>query len=378
MLAQLGTVATVPLWNWAAAAAEQSPLANAVGELARQHGIQPDGPGLAVSVHQPGKRPFTHTVGMANLETKAPITNQTLFELASVSKTMTATAILILHDRGQLHIDDDVRKYLPELPDYSQGQPIRIQNLLQHTSGLASYLDFENVPAKHKTYWINDDYVGEFARQKIPLDFPTGQRYQYNNSNYMLLAAIVGRVTKHPFEVWVSRTMFAKAGMSTAFVNEQPSSVPPKLAPHCAVGYRKQKNKWRAAWGVPSEREETIFTVGDGSIWCSLDDMVAWDAAVRAGTFVKPATMQAALKPSKTHNGKTNNYGYGWSLYFNDDGTMKGYGHDGDWGGFHTSYYRYLTADRTTIILSNRGSFDTDKFWDDLNGVLEKHRFGAG
>jgi hypothetical protein len=101
--------------------------------------------------------------------------------------------------------------------------------------------------------------------------------------------------------------------------------------------------------------------------------MEKWDLAVRKASFLKPETWKAALTPSKTRDGKTNDYGLGWGLYYNDPKQLYGYGHDGSWGGFETSYYRYLTADRTTVLLSNRGDFDTDKFWESLDKVVDKH-----
>lgn len=378
MLARLGVAAGLPVLGWAQSAYSQSPLANAFDDLIRQLGFKSDGPGLAVFVHQPGKKSFVRCAGRADLERQAEISRSTLFELASVSKTMTATAILMLQDRGKLAISDDVRKFIPELPEYNQQRPIQIQHLLHHTSGLASYLDFQNVPAKNKDFWINDDYVGEFARQKIPLDFPTGRKYAYNNSNYMLLAFVIERITKKTYGEFLKESLFVPAGMKTAFVNERPTSVPGNLVPACAVGYEKQAGKWSAAWGVPPTRKETLFTVGDGSIWCSLGDMAAWDAALRSQKLLKPKTAKDALRPSKTLDGKVNQYGLGWSLYPAESNGLNGYGHDGSWGGFHTSYYRYLPADRTSVILSNRGDFDVDKFWYALNDALEKHRFGEG
>jgi CubicO group peptidase (beta-lactamase class C family) len=118
-------------------------------------------------------------------------------------------------------------------------------------------------------------------------------------------------------------------------------------------------------------RNETELTVGDGAVWTNLEDMAAWDAALRAGTLLKPETMQRALKPSRTQDGMKNDYGLGWELFF-DGGTLIGYGHDGSWGGFRTTYYRYLAEDRTTVILSNRGNFDPDAFWYPLNDLIEK------
>jgi CubicO group peptidase (beta-lactamase class C family) len=350
-------------------------VAAAIDGLVKKHG-HGDGPGVAILVYQPGKILFKKGYGLANLENKTAITPRTRFELASVSKSFTATAVLILHDRGDLSVNDDVRKYIPELPEYRKGQPIRLRDLLHHVSGLPDYMDLEDVPRRNKDYWVNEDYAGEFARQrkKSPLKFPTGEKYEYNNSNYMLLGLVIERVTKKSFGSFLHEALFEPAGMKDTFVYEAPNAVPRRSPPGVvnAVGYGKKKGAWEAQWGAPPLRNEELLTVGDGGIWTNLEDMARWDAALRAGQFLQEATWKTALKPSTTRDGKKNDYGFGWAVYFDDNGKMNGYGHDGDWGGFRTSYYRYLKADRTTVLLSNRRDFDTDKFWYALDAAIEK------
>ena len=355
----------------------ESPLAAAIDKLVKKRGITDETPGVAILVTHGDRVLFQKGYGLAHLEHRAPITPHTLFELASVSKTFTATAILILQERGRLSVDDDVRKHIPELPVYAKDHPIRIRDLLHHVSGLPDYMQFEDVPSRHKQYWVNEDYVGEFAkhRQDRPLAFPTGQKYAYNNTNYMLLAVVIERVAKKPYGSFLHEAIFAPAGMKDSFVLENPETVP-KATERCAhaIGYEKgKKQAWKAAWGTPPARHEKMLTVGDGSVWTNLEDMANWDRALRNHKLIKSEMMQLALSPSKTHDGKTNDYGFGWLVYPGDGGNLNGFGHEGSWGGFHTSYYRYLVADRTTVILSNRGDFDPDKFWYALNDVIEKH-----
>jgi CubicO group peptidase (beta-lactamase class C family) len=354
-----------------------APLAKAIDELVRKRGIGADGPGVAILVHQPNRIDFTKGYGLANLRDRTAITPQTMFELASLTKPITATAILILHDRGKLSIDDDVRKYVPELPVYREGRVIRVRELLDHTSGLPDYMAFEDVPARNTTYWVNEDYAGQFADRlaKFPLRFPTGQRYEYSNTNYMLLGLVIARASKKSFGAFLREEIFAPAGMKHSFVYEGPDAVParPTAGWVRAVGYEKgtRKMPWNEGWGAPPDREEKLLTVGDGGVWSNLEDLARWDSALRNGKLLRPATAKLALTPSKTSDGKTNNYGLGWAVFPDGDGGLNGYGHDGSWGGFRTSYYRYLKADRTTVILSNRSDFDPDKFWYDLNDAVE-------
>ncbi|MDB5389354.1 MAG: pbpE 1 [Planctomycetaceae bacterium] len=355
-----------------------SPLVRAIDAVIEQQHISADVPGLALCVIQPGHWTFKKGYGLANIAQQIPITQHTLLEIASVSKTFTATAILTLHERGKLSIHDDIRKFIPELPDYRPGHPIHIADLLHHVSGIPSYLSFENVPSANQDFWINADYVKAFGTQlqEHPLDFQTGQKYEYNNTNYLLLAVIVERVSRQFFGAFMREHIFHPAGMKNTFVYERPDAVPKGLPKncHCAIGYEKgKKNTWRETWGTRPDRQETMLTVGDGAIWTNLEDMAHWDAALRHHKLLKPETMQLALTPSKTRDDKTNNYGLGWSIYPGENGKLNGFGHDGSWGGFNTSYYRYVAANRTTIVLSNRGGFDTDKFWYALNNAIEKH-----
>ena len=380
----LNLITSLLLLTWSSTQSSAQPprpddkLVAVIDKLVEKQSVDGKGPGVAILIHQPGKLLFKKGYGLANLKTEKPITPHTMFELASVSKTFTATAVLILHDREKLSIDDDIRKHLPELPQYSAASPIRIRDLLHHTSGLPDYMDFEGVPNQHTDYWTNADYLGVFAkqRQKHPLDFPTGQKYEYNNTNFMLLASIIERAGKRSFGKFLRDEIFNPVGMEHSFVYESPKAVPnnpPGYINAVAYTWRKKKEIWGPTWGTPPARHEEVLTVGDGAVWTNLDDMLKWDIAVRERKLLKPATWKLALTPSKTRDGKTNDYGLGWGLYYDKPAKLYGYGHDGSWGGFETCYYRYLTADRTTVLLSNRANFNTDKLWTALDAAVEKH-----
>ena len=190
----------------------------------------------------------------------------------------------------------------------------------------------------------------------------------------MLLALVVARVSSKSFADFMHDEVFMAAGMKDTFVYENPKTVRPVAQRQpSAVGYRKARGgQWRPNWGLPPDRHEKLLTVGDGGVWTNLDDAARWDAAWRSGKFLKAATFKSMLEPSRTANGKRNNYGLGFTLYPSESG-LNGFGHNGDWGGFRTDYYRYLQDDRSTIVLSNRGDFDTDGLWYKLNDAITKH-----
>ena len=344
-------------------------LKTAVAKLVRDTGIRSGEPGIAVLAMRAGRVLLMEGYGLADVARKEAITTCTRFELASVSKSITATAALILQERGLLSIDDDVRKFIPELPRYANG-PLRIRDMLQHVSGLTDYLQLESVPKSNKTYWVNADYLA--ALGKAPLDFAIGQKYEYNNTNYMLMAIVIARAAGKSFGDVLRDEIFVPAGMNNTFVHSGPASIPANAAPPCnnAVGYEKENGKWVASWGFPpGYKQPDHLEVGDGAIWSNLEDMAKWDAALRTNKLIKPATMKLALASS----GKGKSYGLGWYLY-HDEGSLYGWGHDGYWEGFSTMYYSYLTDDHSVVLLSNRGqAIDLNAFWAKLRELIDTH-----
>jgi CubicO group peptidase (beta-lactamase class C family) len=318
--------------------------------------------------------------GLADLCNRAPLTPLTRFELASVSKTFTSTAVLILQERCLLSIDDDVRKYLPELPQYEK-RPLRLCDMLHHVSGLPEYSDLKNVPKRNGTYWVSEDYLDEFGRQRrqFPLCFPIGAKFEYNNSNFMLMSVVVERAAKEPFARFMHHAIFAPAGMVNTFVYDSPASVPHMSDPPCnnALGYEVRNNCWIESWGTLPERHEQHLEVGEGGVWTNLDDIAKWDTAIRTNKLLKPETMKLALTPSKTRDGKTNCYGLGWWLEINSRGNVYSFGHDGQWEGFETRYQNHLSNNHTVVLLSNRGAkIDIDRLLPQLDTAIQTYAKG--
>jgi CubicO group peptidase (beta-lactamase class C family) len=332
-------------------------FASGLDSIVADAGIRPTTPGVAVLVLDHGEVLFRKIYGLAHLRDKKPITASTTFELASVSKQFAGTAILRLYEENKLALDDDVRKYLPELPVYDAKRPIRILNLARQTSGLPEYMDLENVKSKDPKFLTNSDYVGEFAKQrkKFPPKFPPGSDWKYTNTNFMLLALIVERVSKKPFAAFMRSEIFEPLKMTTAGVYEHPN-----FKPHDpALGYHKEKNEFQESWGPPPFRHESLLTVGDGSVWASLDDMARWDDGWRLEKVLKPETIKLALVPSKYGKDQTTDYAFGWGVTLGNGKLVK-MAHNGSWGGFHTFIHRNVAEQQTLIVLSNVDSMDVD------------------
>jgi CubicO group peptidase (beta-lactamase class C family) len=352
-------------------------LEAAVDALVEKTGVKPTDPGIAVLIAKPGRVLLMKGYGLADLRTRAPVTRWTRFEIASVSKTFTATALLMLQQRGLVSIDDDIRKFIPELPQYAR-EPVRISDMLHHISGLPSYFDLKNVPMSNKTFWVSEDYPAEFARQlrQFPLRFPTGRRYEYNNTNFLLMAVVIERIAGKPFARFMHDEIFAPAGMVDTFIYDSPASVPARSVHPCnnALGYEFKNKTWVENWGTVPERQEKHLEVGDGAIWSNLADMASWDAAVRSNRFLTPETMRRALMPSKTRDGRTNPYGLGWALFMTRSGHIGGFGHAGYWGGFRTDYHNDFDSNHTVVVLSNRGlGLDLDAMWFKFDALIRTY-----
>jgi CubicO group peptidase (beta-lactamase class C family) len=352
-------------------------LEDAVDALVQKIGATPSDPGLAVLLIKSGRVLLMKGYGVADLRTHTPITPWTRFEIASVSKTFTATALLMLQQRGLVSVDDDIRKFVPELPQYAS-TPVRISDMLRHVSGLPSYFDLKNVPMGNKTYWVSDDYPSELARQarQFPLRFPTGRKYEYNNTNFLLIAVVIERITGKPFARFMREEIFAPAGMVDTFIYDSPANVPVHSEHPCnnALGYEFKSKAWVEMWGTVPARHEKHLEAGDGAIWSNLADMARWDAAIRSNKFLTSETMRRVLVPSRTADGKTNPYGLGWALFMTRSGRVGGFGHAGYWGGFRTDYHNDFGGDHTVVVLSNRGlGLDLDAMWFKFDAAIRAH-----
>ena len=359
-------------------------LETGIDLLAAKHRVTAKTPGMAVAILEPGKAPVHKTYGLANLGQAMPISPYTTFELASLSKPITALLILILCDRGLMSLNDPVRKHIPELPVYQPNQKILVRDLLHHVSGLPEYFDLDwPPPPNNRKYWMNDDLLGAFAaqRKKVTAKFAPEAKNEYCNTNFYLLAVIAARVGKEPFGKLLHKEVLAPLKMNASFSYDHPGATVkhPLHGFVNALGYRpaKKGQAWEVSWGSPPFRTEKNLIVGDGGTWSSLEDLGKLDAALRGGKLLKKATMDAALTPSKTKDGKTNDYGLGFGLTLANNGKLIGYGHNGAWGGFHTIYHRDLVTDRSYIILSNRDDFNVDDFLDQLKALAAGRKLKA-
>jgi len=252
---------------------------------------KPDAPGCAVAVSQNGKIVVNKTYGLADLERDVPITPNTIFDAGSVRKQFVAAAILLLVEEGKLSLADDVRKYIPQLPDY--GHKITVDHLLTHTSGIRDWQPLLNLAGG------DPDAMTMILRQR-ELNFAPGEEWSYSNSGYVLLPEIVARTSGMPFSEFARKRLFEPLGMKmTTYVDD-----PLRLIKNRALAYKKEANGWKMDMYLGNDRG------GAGGLFTTASDLVTWNDALtnnRLGAFVT----QKLQEPTTLNNGRKLSYARG-------------------------------------------------------------------
>ena len=294
-------------------------------------------PGVAVLVLKNGEVLHKKGYGLAVLTPATDVSPGTLFELASCSKQFTALGILLLNEKRRLKLEDDVRTWLKEFKVHDKARPIRVLDLVHHTSGLPDYLDF--LAEVQKTGPLNnEDALKLIATRK--LDFPTGSKWAYSNSNYCMLALIIERIAKKSFGAFMKEELFTPLKMKTATVLEKGVALK-----NAAAGYSISKE------GI-EEVKSSVLTTGDGGVYLSLDDWVAFETGLKG--LLKKESLELAYTPGKLDNGKFHSYGFG--LVVTGTGPDRAVGHEGAWGGFRAYSARLLEGGVSVILMANGDS----------------------
>ncbi len=312
----------------------------------------------AVLIAKNGEIVFEDYQGFIDQKTKEPITAHTPFHLASVSKTFTGMTVLHLIEQGRLHLEDDVKKILPDFPY----QNITIKLLLCHKSGLPNYLNFvdnvrteyyETKNKKGKTVTkkrtvkikssINFSLTNETLYQYLVTKKPQVQAqpdkfFNYCNTNYALLACIVEKITQQPFPKYMKDSVFSVLGMNDTYIfNETLSS--------SYVPTYTGKNSW------PLDKLDFVY--GDKNVYSSVHDMLLWDKALYENKFISATTLNMAVQPYAYERRTGHYYGLGWHLINIYPDPIIPY-HNGKWHGTNTVFKRVISDTATIIVLGNK------------------------
>lgn len=293
---------------------------------------------------------FKKSYGIADEESKRKLNTETIFELASVSKQFTAMGIVMLQKAGKLAYSDKVSKYIQELEFYGD---VTIQNLLNHTGGLPDYMSLLEQHFDKSKFATNASIINVLVDQKPKANFQPGDKFEYSNTGYALLASIIEKASGKSFADHLAETIFKPLGMKNTFVYR--SIYESRDIDNIAHGYIADNsgNKVRPrSFGKDFYFYYLDGIVGDGMVNSTLDDLLKWDRALYTDQLVNAEDKALIFNDADTKDGKGSGYGFGWAV-----GTSEKYGkvanHSGSWAGNLTFIERQLDNDKTFIILQN-------------------------
>ena len=299
----------------------------------------------AVLIAEAGKVIYQKGFGYANMDSKDPLKPKSNFRLASVSKQFTAMCIMMLEEQGKLNYGDNFQKYIPEL----KYEGVTIRHLLWHTSGMPDYIDLMSEHWDPDKYYVNDDVLKLMTKYLPEKHFEPGERYEYSNTGYVLLASIVERVSGVSFKEYVQQNIFDRIGMSSSVIPIGKKEF--EEMANRVYGYDMTEN------GGHVDNDYNHYNAyGDGGIYSNLIDLFKWNEALYTEKLVKQETLKEAFKPYVLNNGFVGDYGFGWSLREIDSNKI--IAHSGWWVGFRTYIFRDITNKHCVIILTNRGNRD--------------------
>ncbi|HEU5167678.1 MAG TPA: serine hydrolase domain-containing protein [Chitinophagaceae bacterium] len=318
-----------------------------------------------VLIAENGKPMYQKAFGYREFENQIPLQTSDIFELASVSKQFTAMIIMMLKEKGLLNYDDSVSNYL-QIPY----KGITIRNLLTHTSGLPDYQDIMD------KYWDktkvagNPDCIEYLNKYAPPKRFEPGEKYEYSNTGYLLLASIAEKASGKDFIELCRKWIFRKLKMKSTDIRTLEKK---RATKNFAIGhvYVEERNKYVRADSFPSSNY-TIWLgnrKGPGRISSTATDLLKWDQALYTEKLIKQSTLLDAFTPMKLNDGSFSNYGFGWSL--RTDSTLgKIVSHNGDNPGYKTQIIRYIDKKKTIILLNNNAHGNFNSIIKQLEAVI--------
>lgn len=296
-------------------------------------------PGCAVGVGERGRAAFTRGYGVADLERGAPITRDSVFDIASASKQITAAVVYLLAADGRLSLSDDVRTWVPELPAY--GTSPTLDDMIHHVSGLPDYTELLDAPYSART--TTADALRVLADEP-DLDFAPGRRFEYSNSNYFLLSVVAERATGQTFRDLVDERIFGPLAMDHSLVLDDAD----ERVPNVATGYAKNGRRF--------EREVSKWQqTGDGAVQTTVGDLLRWVHNLSDFAVGGPGLRASMFTPGPRLD---DGYGYGGGLSIDSLGGQLRVEHSGGWAGYSSDVVALPDADLGVVVLCNRDDAD--------------------
>ena len=319
-------------------------------------------PGCALGIYRQGEIAYARGYGMANLEHGIANSPRTVFDIGSTSKQFAATAIVLLQQDGKLNIDDEVRKYIPELPAYQR--PLTIRHMLNHTSGLRDYLtlmglhgtDFDGVTG-------DQEALDLIVRQKA-LNFEPGAEFLYSNSGFFLLSQIVKRVSGKTLAQFAQERIFAPLGMHDTHFHDD----------HRMIVAQRATGYGPSATGFTIDM--SLFEqTGDGAVYTTVEDLIKWDR-----NFYTPTVGGEGLLRELHTRGKLNNdstIAYALGLFVDEHRGLRRVRHGGSWAGYRAELLRFPEARTSVATLCNLGTVNPSALADAVAAIVLREQMSA-
>jgi D-alanyl-D-alanine carboxypeptidase len=314
-----------------------------------------DHPGAAIAIVKNGELVFKKGYGIADLDSKKPITTSTNFNICSMTKQFTAYGILKLAGEKKLSLDDKISKYFPDF-NSKVADMVTIRHLLTHCSGIVDHYEYVD-KTLFREFWDKD--VVNAIKSVDSVYFPVGSRYRYSNSAFCLLSLIIEQVSGLPFPEFIRDYIFNPLKMNTSAVIEPDFKISER-----ALGYQFENDTFK----ISDARESLFFsTMGDGGIYTSIDDYLKWLMAIQNGEVLNSKIIKDAQSAKFTIDATRNlSYGYGWFVAGPDNNKIVY--HTGSNGGFRTIIVMIPSEKYSVVIFSNRTGIDLE----DLVRVINK------
>ena len=310
-------------------------------------------PGMSIAIIKDGKITKAAGYGFANLETKTPATADSVYQIGSVTKQFTATALLMLMEEGKIGLDDPLSKYLTDIP--GTWKSITIRQLLNHTSGIKSYTSVKDFEKNLRKDFTHSELLA--LVEKEPLEFTPGTQWGYSNTGYFLLGLVIEKASGKPYATFMTERIFQPLGMTATRINDLHAIVPNR-----ATGYSRTPEGF-----VNGEYTSPTQPYAAGAIISTVTDLAKWDIALTNGKFLKADTWKAAWTPAKLTDGKTTEYGMGWQL--DERKGHKRVYHGGGIPGFLSFVLRLPNDKLSVIVLTNSDASDPSEIADRIAAV---------
>lgn len=314
-----------------------------------------------ILIAEKGKIIYKNSFGLANEQTKEKLNENSIFELASVSKQFTAMAIVILKEKGKINYEDKIIKFIPELSNYKN---ITIRNLLNHTSGLPDYMILLDSLLIEKKNWkqknkiaTNKSIIEIFAKHNPKVLFEPNEKWEYSNTGYALLASIIEKASGKSYSDFLEKEIFIPLKMNNTFIFRR--RFEPKKIKNYAFGYvysDSLKTNILPDNDIKENNNKMVYSldgiVGDGTVNSTILDLLIWDRALYENKLIAQESKIEIITPGILNDKSSTKYGFGWFIQKNGV-----YGnlinHSGGWPGYRTYIERQIENDKTIIALQN-------------------------